>query len=187
MRINKILENSRSNGPGRRFTIWTQGCYFHCHNCINQNTWDFNGGEERKIEDIVEQIKATQNVEGITLTGGEPLHQYRDTLELAKLLFKDYNIFLTTGYDFLVLKASYKAEILKYVDILVSGPYVDSLYTNKMLWRGSTNQELHYLTERGKQTFEKLKNEIVKAEIIIDKTSDTILTTGFSIPEQLIR
>lgn len=186
MRINKILENSRSNGPGRRFTIWTQGCSFHCYNCINKDTWDFDKGNELTTQQLVEKIKATET-EGITLTGGEPLHQYRDTLELAKLLFKDYNIFLTTGYDFLVLKASYKAEILKYVDILVSGPYIDSLYTNKILWRGSTNQELHYLTERGKQAFEKFKNEIVKAEIIIDKTSDTILTTGFSIPEQLIR
>ena len=134
MRINKILESSRSNGPGRRFTIWTQGCDFHCYNCINKNTWDFNGGEEIDINEIIRQIKAT-DTEGITLTGGEPLHQYRDTLELAKLLFPDYNIFLTTGYDFLTLKHSYKANILKYVDILVSGPYVDKLYSDKLLWR----------------------------------------------------
>jgi len=180
MRINKILESSQSNGPGKRFTIWVQGCSIHCSDCINPDTWNFNAGEEKTVEEIVEQIRKTET-DSVTITGGEPLDQYREVLKLLKILFTDYNIFLTTGYPY------NKSEIFDYVDILVAGPYVDHLYSDKLLWRGSANQQLIYLTERGKQVFEKHKNNIIKAEIFISKKTDNILTTGFSIPEQLVR
>ena len=186
MKINKIIESSQSNGPGKRFTIWVQGCSIRCPNCINPDTWDFDAGEVKTVEQLIEQIKKT-DVEGITITGGEPLNQYNEVWALCKKLFNvfnNYTIFLTTGYEYEKIKHE---DILNYIDILVSGPYINGLYSDKLLWRGSSNQEIHYLTVRGKEAFEKYKNNIVKAEIFISKKSDNILTTGFSIPEQLVK
>lgn len=177
MRINKTLL-SRANGPGKRFTIWVQGCSIHCKGCINPDTWDFNKGKEITVNELIEEIKK-QEVDGVTITGGEPLDQYKEVLELCQKLCIDYNVFLTSGYNMQTISFSYKSLILKYIDILVSGPFELDKYTNKELWRGSTNQVLHYLTNRGKAVSEKHKH--VKAEIFI--SADTILTTGFSIPQ----
>ena len=179
MRIYKILECSQSNGPGKRFTIWVQGCSIHCPYCVNHDTWDFNAehGKEISIKELIEQIDKV-NPEGITITGGEPLDQFNSVLTLLKELFHKYNIFLTSGYTF----EKIDKEILKYIDILISGPYINYLYSDQLLWRGSSNQEIHYLTQRGKDIVIK---EHVKAEVIIDKTSATVLTTGFSIPKEI--
>jgi len=71
LRINRIIKDSKVNGPGKRYTIWVQGCSIHCNGCSNTDTWNPEQGTEFKIKDLVEDIQQ-QKIDGITLTGGEP-------------------------------------------------------------------------------------------------------------------
>ena len=75
-RYNKIRREDISNGPGIRVSIFLQGCDFHCKNCFNQNTWDFEGGKELTLEKIDELISLCKKdyIKGLSILGGEPLH-----------------------------------------------------------------------------------------------------------------
>jgi anaerobic ribonucleoside-triphosphate reductase activating protein len=177
MQINRILTNNKVNGPGSRYIIWVQGCSIHCDGCGNTDTWDFSKGEKLETQQIVSDIEK-YTVDGITLTGGEPLDQYDEVLNFLKIVFPKYNIFLTSGYTFEQIQKD-KSEILEYIDILVSGPFKKDLLDSTSEWRGSTNQIVHYLTERSKQ-FQNYKKEFV-SEIRINKKTHLMIRDGFSL------
>ena len=77
MRYAQIRKMDISNGPGIRISIFVQGCAFHCFNCFNSETWDFNGGKEFKSEDLDRLIEygTNKHVAGLSVLGGEPLHE----------------------------------------------------------------------------------------------------------------
>lgn len=182
IRINDIIECSQVNGPGKRYTIWVQGCSIHCKDCANKDTWDFCGGTLKSNEELIEEIDK-YNIDGITLTGGEPLDQYEGTLEFLKKIkevFPEFDIFLTSGYSFEYIKKN-KSDVLNYVDILVTGPFVASLLDTTTSWRGSTNQKIHFLTERS-QKFRDYKPKYRKEIKIKKKDLEKILGTGFTDP-----
>jgi anaerobic ribonucleoside-triphosphate reductase activating protein len=181
MKINKIIKDSQVNGPGKRYTIWVQGCQINCKGCCNKDTWDINKGEYWTPKALFEDIQKCK-IDGITLTGGEPLEQYQEILEFLQLVFPTYNIFLTSGYTFETIKLC-KTEVLKYIDILVSGPFIEELLDESGKWRGSTNQVIHFLTERSKQ-FENYKPEY-RTEIKIDKKTNEIIVNGFVISKNI--
>ena len=85
MRIAGILPRSFVNGEGIRYVVFLQGCPHHCSGCHNPDTWDFNGGKEVSIHDIVEDFKRRKFIDGITLSGGEPFAQQDACVELLKL------------------------------------------------------------------------------------------------------
>lgn len=183
MRINKIIKDSRVNGPGRRYTIWVQGCSIHCEGCSNKDTWDSTKGEVWTTQQLLTDI-AIAKPEGITLTGGEPLDQFDEVLEFLKFI-KDhtfYNVFLTSGYTFEQIQKT-KYEILSYIDILISGPFVQSLLDQSGQWRGSTNQIVHFLTERSKKFIDFDKK--FKTEIRINKKTHETIVDGFMIPQNV--
>lgn len=181
MKINKIIKNSKVNGPGTRYTIWVQGCSIHCKGCLNLNTWDFNKGHETSIDDLIKDIKK-QKIDGISLTGGEPLDQFEEAQMFLEKVFPTYNIFLTSGYTLEEIKKS-KISILNFVDILVSGPFDENLIDDSFAWRGSTNQQIDFLTERS-QEFVNYKPEF-KTEIKINKKTHEMIINGFTIPNNL--
>ena len=76
MKYNKIRKMDISNGPGVRVSIFVQGCMFHCKNCFNPETWDFNGGKEFTDETINREIDLCnqEHIVGLSILGGEPLH-----------------------------------------------------------------------------------------------------------------
>ena len=88
MRYNLIRKMDISNGPGVRVSIFMQGCAFHCKNCFNPNTWDFDGGEEftKEIIDKVLFLCDNSYVKGLSILGGEPMHpkNIEGTTKLAK-------------------------------------------------------------------------------------------------------
>jgi len=177
IKINHILESSSVQGPGKRFTIWVQGCSLHCSGCQNIDTWDFNLGTSILIEDLVEKIKLSEP-KGLTITGGEPLDQFKATFELVQKLFDFKNIFLCTGYKLdTIVRHHIFHKILDYVDIVCAGPFDESKVC-KSKWKGSENQEVRYLTDRGKEL---LKLPVYKTEYRIDKKTGNTLITGFSI------
>ena len=146
MHYNTIRKMDISNGPGVRVSIFMQGCVFHCKNCFNPETWDFNKGKEFNDEVInhVLDLCNQSYIKGLSILGGEPMHpkNIEGTTKLAKLFkerFPEKNLWCWSGYSFDELKDK---EILKYADVLVDGRYVDDLHNPLLKWRGSSNQRV---------------------------------------------
>lgn len=147
MRYNKIRKMDISNGKGVRVSIFVQGCTFNCKNCFNPETHDFNGGKEFTNDTInrVLELCQNENVEGLSILGGEPMHPNNidGVTKLAKAFkekFPNKNIWAWTGFTY----ENYMKdrEILKYLDVLVDGQYVDELHDFTLKWRGSSNQRV---------------------------------------------
>lgn len=147
MRYNKIRKMDIADGPGVRVSIFMQGCSFHCKNCFNPETHDFNGGKEFTQDTInrVLELCSNDNIEGLSILGGEPMHpnNIEATEKLAKAFKEKYpnkNIWVWSGFLFdRDLKGE---EALKYIDVLVDGQYVDELHNPTLKWRGSSNQRV---------------------------------------------
>ena len=147
MKYNKIRKMDISNGPGVRVSIFMQGCAFHCKNCFNPETWSFTAGKEftdetiKKVLDLCNQ----EYIGGLSILGGEPMHptNIEGTTKLAKAFkdkFKDKTIWVWTG--FLFDKDLIDKEVLKYIDVLVDGQFIDELRDPTLQWKGSSNQRV---------------------------------------------
>lgn len=188
MKLNHIIPDSVVNGPGKRFTIWFQGCSIRCKDCINKDTWNPEAGREVTPENLAKEILDLKDeIDGITLTGGEPLDQLEGLLEFLPLVHKDLSVFLISGRERGVLDQEKFRKALGFVDILCSGPFRAEFASRELLWMGSSNQKLETLTDRGqKQVIEYLKsNRHVKTELIIDRKTGIMIASGFSFPEYL--
>ncbi len=147
MRYNRIRKMDISNGPGIRVSIFMQGCAFHCENCFNKETWDFDAGEEFTDETIEKVLKLceSEHIVGLSILGGEPMHpnNIEGTTKLAKAFKERYpNKSLWAWSGFLFDKHLKNKEVMKYLDVLVDGQYVDSLHDFTLEWRGSSNQRV---------------------------------------------
>lgn len=147
MRYNKIRKMDISDGPGVRVSIFMQGCAFNCEKCFNPETHDFKGGKEFNDETIerVLELCENENIEGLSILGGEPMHpqNIEGTTKLAKAFkekFPNKNIWAWTGFQF--DKNLKDTEVLKYLDVLVDGQYVDALHNPTLHWKGSSNQRV---------------------------------------------
>lgn len=147
MRYNQIREMDISNGPGVRVSIFMQGCHFHCKNCFNKETWDFEGGEEF-TEDTIKRVLQLSNkeyIKGLSILGGEPMHpnNIEGTTKLAKAFKEEYpdkTIWAWSGYRF--DKDLKDKDVLKYIDVLVDGTYKEELHNPTLKWKGSSNQRV---------------------------------------------
>ena len=146
MRYASIRKMDISNGPGLRVSIFFQGCPFHCKNCFNPETWDFNGGEEytSEVQKRVLDLAKLSHIKGLSILGGEPLDDknINGVLELAKSfkeMYPDKSIWLWTGNTFDNKKDK---EIMKYLDVVVDGQYKDELRDPRLKWKGSSNQRV---------------------------------------------
>lgn len=165
MRYNKVRKMDISNGPWVRVSIFMQGCTFHCKNCFNPETHDFMGGEEFTEDTIDQVLKLCENanVEGLSILGGEPMHpmNIEGTTELAKKFkekFPNKNLWVWTG--FLFDRDLQNKEVLKYIDVLVDGQYVDELRDPRLKYNGSSNQrviDVQNSVKQGKVIFYKDK------------------------------
>lgn len=147
MRYNKIRKMDIANGPGVRVSVFMQGCSFHCKNCFNPETHDFNGGKEF-TDEVIEHILDLCDkdyIEGLSILGGEPMHPTNidGTAKLAKAFkerFPNKNVWVWSGFLFDInLK---NTEAVKYIDVLVDGQYVDDLHNPLLKWKGSSNQRV---------------------------------------------
>ena len=147
MRYNLIRKMDISNGPGVRVSIFMQGCAFHCKNCFNPETWNFDGGQEFNETTINEVLNLCEenHIKGLSILGGEPMHpnNIEGTTKLAKAFKDKYpnkNLWVWSGFRFdNELKDK---EVLNYIDVLVDGQYVDELHDFTLKWRGSSNQRV---------------------------------------------
>ena len=148
IRVSGIVEESIVDGPGIRYTIFTQGCNHDCKGCHNPDTHDFAGGSIKECSSIVNEFKENFLLDGITLSGGEPFLQPTECTLLAQEARKiGLNVVTYTGYTFeeLYLKAERSKEImelLRNTDILVDGPFIQEQRNILLKFRGSENQRI---------------------------------------------
>lgn len=145
MRIAGIENQSIVDGPGFRYTIFFQGCSHHCHDCQNKASWDFDGGNEQSIGDLLKGVDKAYYIDGITLSGGEPFEQPdEEMLELLKeLKNRNLDIIAFTGYTFEQLHKNEKtSKLLPFIDTIVDGKFEASQKSLALRFRGSKNQRV---------------------------------------------
>jgi anaerobic ribonucleoside-triphosphate reductase activating protein len=139
-------------GPGRRAVIWVQGCTLGCVGCLIPESWHKHAGERVSLQDLAKWVLSQPEIEGITLSGGEPMQQALELLRLIDLLrgVRDLGVVCYTGYtvDHIREKGTEDQKALvERVDLLIDGPYVQRLHI-PLLWRGSSNQRLIPISSR---------------------------------------
>ncbi len=139
-----LLIDSIVDGEGLRSVIWTQGCSHHCKGCHNPETWAFDKGVEVDTEDVKKEIDNLSLQDGITLSGGDPFFQAKACTELAKYAKeKGLNVWAYSGFTYEnLLKNKDMKELLKYIDVLVDGPFQIENKSLLASYRGSTNQRI---------------------------------------------
>ena len=167
---------SKVNGPGLRFVLWTQGCSKGCKNCFNPETWSNEIYKEYSPRQIFELIKNFE-LEGVTISGGDPLEQEDDLLELLFLLKEiklPKGIILFSGFSRNEIRENpIREKCLEYIDVLIDGRYEEEFKTEDSL-RGSSNQEFYFFS-----------NKISRDELFFDQeielslVDDNIVMTGF--------
>ena len=142
MKVLKIVSGTSVDGPGLRTSVYFAGCTHHCLGCHNPQSWDFAAGEEISVETLLAALLADE--EPVTLSGGDPLQQpFADMLALLKgLKANGVNVWCYTGYTFEQLLQSEKAPLLKYIDVVVDGPFVMAQRDTTLRFRGSANQRI---------------------------------------------
>jgi anaerobic ribonucleoside-triphosphate reductase activating protein len=150
-----IVPVSEAEGPGRRFALWFQGCPLRCPECCNPEMLSFSGGTQTSVGEMIAQIQEirdTDGIEGITLLGGEPLAHAAGAAALARETRSlDLTVMVFTGYTLDEARHSSDpavSDLLAHTDILVDGRYVRELPDTRRRWIGSTNQRIHFMSDR---------------------------------------
>ena len=174
VRVHAIEPRSRANGPGARFVVWLQGCTLGCPGCFNPSTHEVNAGRDTTIAEIAAQLARTTGIEGVSLSGGEPLQQPEAAIALhdaARALGLSTLAF--SGYTIDEIRAlPHGSAVLERLDVLIDGRYVagERLATGL---RGSANQRIQLLTSR--YTLADVEATPV-AEVRIGKDGEVVLT-----------
>ncbi len=139
--------NSGNDGPGFRTAIYCAGCAHHCPGCHNPQSWDFAGGHEMDVEDLLAVIKADE-MSNVTFSGGDPFYQVDAFTELARRIKQetDKTIWCWTGFTLEEIQADpHLAQLLPWLDVLVDGPFIQEQRDTSLHFRGSPNQRILYL------------------------------------------
>ena len=177
LNIYHISEGSRALGPGLRYIIWVQGCMQHCEGCISPQSRPMTVNQLVSIETLTKSIVAKKNIDGITISGGEPFLQASKLtilLQKVKKIRPELTVMVYTGYTIKQLNSDVAKKFIQHIDLLIDGPYVDELNDEKGL-RGSSNQKLHFLTDRLRSYEDELENGGRTNEIVIEKDGTHII------------
>jgi len=152
LKVARYIEQCNSLGPGRRGVIWTQGCPNNCRGCVSPEMRSLDGGEQVKIDFLVDFFLDVDDIEGLTFSGGEPTCQATGLNRLIDRLRekRDLTMMSYTGFLYENLLNSEDKEVrgfLSRLDLLIDGPYIEELHCDR-LWRGSSNQRILFLSDR---------------------------------------
>jgi len=184
MRLNlaRTLARSAANGPGERYVLWVQGCPLACPGCWNPDTWAFERRDVRAVEDVAASILATEGIEGVTFTGGEPFAQARALAELADGVRRaGLSVFVFTGYELDELSGEGHRALLDRTDVLVTGRYRADERADGLVWRGSANQRVWFLTDR----YGPSAMEAAPAVEVYVGRDGSVVVTGFPVAKEL--
>lgn len=155
LNVSSTMSRSRANGPGVRAVIWVQGCTIGCRGCYSASTHPHEASSLHRPSEIAEWLQSIPNIEGVTFSGGEPFEQAAAVLEtinsIRENIGSDFSVFVYTGFEIEFLRKSNDRnvhDLLNAIDILSAGPFDYKLRDETLLWRGSSNQSLHFLSNR---------------------------------------
>jgi anaerobic ribonucleoside-triphosphate reductase activating protein len=177
--INLIYAPVLTLGPGIRAGVWFQGCSIRCKGCISKHTWEFDKKYKKTIAQVIDQINyysEVYNTKSITISGGEPFDQSASLYILLKKLkeLKFNDILLYSGYKFNYLQKNY-GDILKYIDVLIDGPFIESKKTNR-IYKGSNNQRMYILNKSLSPIYQKYKKQLKNKKLqLITKDNEIYL------------
>lgn len=166
MRLHSIEIESIVDGPGIRAALFFQGCKHQCPECHNPETWSFKGGKQYTHREILDDLATNPLIKGITLTGGDPVYQWNECLDLLQeAKKKGYHLMLYTGFSMEELLGEtgyenlgvHKLEIprcqrifrlyfLEMFDLIVTDPFLIEKRNIDIAFRGSTNQRIFEVT-----------------------------------------
>ncbi|WP_088240850.1 4Fe-4S single cluster domain-containing protein [Calothrix rhizosoleniae] len=135
LNIMGYIDESEVNGPGCRAVVWVQGCLRECSSCFNPDSWSFEINQLISVEKLAEKILSNPRNQGVTFSGGEPFWQAPALASLArKLKAAGLSVMSFTGFTLERLQSEYAPagaqELIDQVDILIDGPFVESLAIN---------------------------------------------------------
>lgn len=156
MNYASIRKMDISNGRGVGVSLFVQGCHFHCRNCFNQETWDFNGGKKwtKQVKEKFLNLVDNPHIERVSILGGEPLCDENivkvfELVKEIKLNYPDKKMWCYTGYTWEEVYQKeenlydiFRNDTLKMIDVLIDGRYRDDLRDLNLSFRGSSNQRI---------------------------------------------
>ena len=141
------------NGPGTRCTLFVAGCEHKCRGCYNATTWRTDSGKpfDQQMEDLIISDLNDKRIvrQGLSLTGGDPLHPHNlnAILKLVRRVRQETehkDIWLWTGYTLAELSPA-QIQVVNEINTLIDGKFIQELKDPALVWRGSSNQQIHYL------------------------------------------
>jgi anaerobic ribonucleoside-triphosphate reductase activating protein len=151
LNLHHVLPQSSAHGPGVRCVLWVQGCSLACPGCCSPGSHDAASGSPVPVEDLLRRLEEAQSrIDGVTLSGGEPLEQPAALLELLHGLRARtrLSVVLSTGYELAEVEAQpLGPRILARVDVVIAGRFVRALAVENPLI-GSSNRRVYLLSER---------------------------------------
>jgi len=154
IRLNNFVPDSDVDGPGRRASVFVQGCSIRCDGCATPWMWDENAGKSVDADVLVERILNIPGIEGATFLGGEPFDQSQAVSYVAKAVReKGLSVVTFTGRTIENIRASgivTEIDLLENTDLLIDGPFIESLADDSRPWVGSSNQRYIFLSSRYK-------------------------------------
>ena len=139
-----IVEDTTVDGPGLRTAIYAAGCPNHCPGCHSPESWEITRGTWMETEEVMARVMADE-LANVTFRGGDPMFQPEGFTEVAAAIKarSQKTIWCYTGYRYEeLLRHPQQAHLLRYIDVLVDGPFVQALRDESLLFRGSSNQRL---------------------------------------------
>ena len=146
MNYAKIKPVDVANGEGVRVSIFVSGCPHHCEGCFNEELWGYDVGQEFGYDTVMEILELCSKpyIAGLSILGGEPLAPENAAFTLVlchifKTRFPRKDIWLYTGYKWEQVKGM---TVMKYVDVVVDGKFIEELKDPRLKFRGSSNQRI---------------------------------------------
>lgn len=140
-----IIDGTVVDGPGFRLSIYCAGCSHRCKGCHNPQSWDISKGKKLTVGELLDKVKASPW--NVTFSGGDPFYQAAEFAYLARRIKEDTSrtIWCYTGFtleELILENDPARMELLRLVDVLVDGPYVEELRDEQLRFRGSSNQRI---------------------------------------------
>jgi len=179
LRLYMTAKSTKALGPYNRYAIWVQGCLKKCSGCISKDSQPLDGGYEEDVASLANSVIDTPDIEGVTISGGEPFLQAEALVSFIEQVKKkkDIGVIVYTGMKFSEIRES---ELAKASDLIIDGEYIEELNDDLSL-RGSSNQQVCLVTDRYKKEAESLYGiRGRKIELQVEKGK----TMMFGIPDK---
>jgi len=165
MNVARILYPVQVLGPGKRVGIWVAGCSRGCKGCSNPELWEQKPEYEISVDrlaSIIDNLSHNHEIDGFTISGGEPLNQPEELTKLVQILSTiSSDILVYTGYQIEELRNRQDRatdSVLAHIAVLIDGEYIEEFNDGSFL-RGSSNQRVHLLSEEHKKKYQRYFSE----------------------------